>query len=166
MNSEYQDKTFLLFPGIKYDLTVLKLLRIENDQQYFICADANGLKHLIPEVYYRHYGIKPGDMIRCRLDRINCLGRFFFEPDHPFYELYKTYQFTIKEFNKSGKNDPYNYTVIVEDVFGYEWETKPVQSTTIIPSDMRSVYCCVKALKKARLSLELSDSRIKRSQST
>jgi hypothetical protein len=161
MQSVFHDKTFLLFPGLKYDLTVLKLLVIEYDQQYYVCADDNGLKHLIPEIHYRHYGIKPGDRIRCRLDRINCLGRFFFEPDHPLYEQLKTYEFTLKGFKKSGRDNLDNYTAIVEDIFGHEWETKPFRSSTALPYDLKSVFCCVKALKKARLYLELSDSRIR-----
>jgi hypothetical protein len=161
MLSVFRDKTFLLFQGLKYDLTVLKLLVIENDQQYFVCADENGLKHLIPEVYYRHYRIKPGDKIRCRLDRINCLGRFFFEPDHPLYEQFKTYEFTLKGFKKTGHCNPGNYTALVEDIFGDEWETKPFLSSSVLPNDLKSVFCHVKALKKARLYLELSDSRIR-----
>jgi hypothetical protein len=161
MQPVYNDKTFLLFQGLKYDLRVRKILVVDNDQQYYVCADENGLKHLIPEAYYRHYGIKPGDIIRCRLDRINCLGRFFFEPDHPLYEQFQTYEFTLKEFKKTCHNNPDNYTAIVEDVFGHEWETKPFKSGTVLPSGLESVYCCVKGLKKARLYLELADSRIR-----
>jgi hypothetical protein len=152
------DKTLLLEAGNKYDLTIHKLLQIDEDQTYFIGIDKNGLRHLVPEVYYRHYGIKTGDIVKCRLDRINCLGRFFFEPDNPLYKREGVYQFKLREINfRAGVNLA---TAKVEDKFGNVWETLPFSIKDRPTSNTTTLLCRVKAFKKARMFLEAIDPRI------
>jgi hypothetical protein len=155
MKNKLQDKTFLLRTGEKYELRVLKLLLIQ-DNSYYICVDQNGLKHLVPEVYYIDYGIKPGNVINCRLDRINCLGRFYFEPEHPVYSRDCIYDFKLKAINPPSGNNSH-YSAIVEDVFGKEWETLEFEMRSPLPVEPASLLCRVRSLKKARLFLEIVD---------
>jgi hypothetical protein len=153
------DKTLLLKAGTKYDLRIYKLLQIDEDKTYFIGIDKNGLRHLVPEVYYRHYGIKTGDIVRCRLDRINCLGRFFFEPDNPLYKLKGVYHFKLRGINfPAGVNLA---TANVEDKFGNEWETLPFSMKNRPTLKITTLLCRVKAFKKARMFLETVDPRIR-----
>jgi hypothetical protein len=152
------DKTYLLKAGDKYKLKIHKLLQIDGDQTYFIGIDENGLKHLVPEKYYSHYGIKAGDTIRCRLDRINCLGRFFFEPDNPLYEREGVYYFKLKKFSFFPEDG--RATARVEDKFGYEWETLPFYLKNRPTSKITRLLCRVKKLKKARMFLETVDPRV------
>jgi len=53
--------------------------------------------------FYQNYGIKPGNLLHCRIDKINCSGRVFLEPEHPFYQVGKQYVFKV--FEKFSKAD-------------------------------------------------------------
>jgi hypothetical protein len=161
MKTRYQDKTFLLGAGLKYDLNIQKIIDIPGDQAYYVGVDPNGLKHLVPETYYRHYGIRTGDTVRCRLDRINCLGRFFFEPENPFYQDEGTYVFTLKAFNiLPCNNDLTKVTASVMDRFGLEWVSLPFEMRISPPGEISSILCRVKSLKKAKMYLQVADPRI------
>ena len=51
--------------------------------------------------YYQKYGLKPGELIDCRLIREE--SGFFFEPIHPFYKIGHEYPFTIISKTKIAK---------------------------------------------------------------
>lgn len=156
-----QDKTLLLETGCWYQLKVLKLLQIPGDRTYFICEDINGLKHLIPASYYDRYGITTGTVINCHLDRINCQGRFFFEPAHPVYEIGKSYRFDVIGINNYSCDASSNhYSAIVTDVFGQIWETTGFVARTELPENIRFLHCRVSKIRKARLILDISDKRL------
>ena len=157
MKRRYQDKTFLLEAGRQYDLKILKMLQLTDSQSFYIGVDENGLKHLVPEHYYKHYVIKTGDTVRCRLDRINCLGRFFFEPEHPFYKRGGIYHFSLKSFSGGSNN---LFTAKVTDQSGREWETLPFDLKGSLPAKIKTLLCRVLALKKARLYLQVVDQRL------
>lgn len=153
MKRSYSDKTFLLEAGRQYDLKIHKMLHLADNQSYYVGIDKNGLKHLVPEHYYKHYDIKPGDIVKCRLDRINCLGRFFFEPEHPFYKRGEIYHFALKSLSK--RNSENLVTAKVADKSGREWETLPFEPEGSLQENLKTVLCRVLALKKARLYLQV-----------
>ena len=64
---------------------------------YFVMVDPFGDKHLVPVEYYSLYNLEVGKSYLCKVDKINCLGRIFIEPPHPFYKENKSYLF---EFSK------------------------------------------------------------------
>ena len=45
--------------------------------------------------FYKHYGIEPGNKINCRIDKINCTGKIFLEPEHPNLINGNRYDFMI-----------------------------------------------------------------------
>jgi hypothetical protein len=154
------DKTLLLEAGAEYDLEIIRTIRIPCDQEYFIATDVNGMRHLIPVVYYTHYRIKPGNRVRCRLDRINCLGRFYFEPEHPFYRVGLSYKFEVVDIKSYGTaRHPDYYIASVKDVFGIRLDTEKFRpGPNVQPeSSISTLICNVKKIKKARPVLEVSD---------
>ncbi len=160
-NTGFIDKTLLLEAGKTYDLEIVRIIKIPGPGRFFLGRDANGLKHLIPVDHYHDYGIKIGDTVKCRLDRINCLGRFFFEPDHPVYERGKTYSFKLISFTVSYCNgDILDCRARVRDVFGREWNTHDIRIRQPLPEDIASLSCHVYSLKKARLFLQINDKRL------
>jgi hypothetical protein len=52
-------------------------------------------KYLLEEQYYTHYHLQIGQRIRCHVDKMNCSGRIFLEPQHPYYVVRKTYDFPV-----------------------------------------------------------------------
>lgn len=157
---EFRDKTLLLESGKWFDLQILKIIDIPGDQPFFMARDINGLKHLIPSSYYGDYDLREGDTISCRLDRINCLGRFFFEPIHPFYKSGEAYKFKLKEFLRHSDCTNNIFSAKVIDIFGNEWETKKFLSETEPSPEIDSILCRVEAVKKAKLFLSVIDRRI------
>jgi hypothetical protein len=160
-NTGFIDKTLLLETGKIYDLEIVRIIKIPGSGRFFLGRDANGLKHIIPVDYYHDYGINRGDTIKCRLDRINCLGRFFFEPDHPVYERGKTYSFKLISFTVNYRNgEILDCRALVRDVFGREWSTNDFRIRPPLPADMTSLSCLVYSFKKARLFLQINDKRL------
>jgi hypothetical protein len=157
-NSGFIDKTLLLETGNMYDLEIVRIIKIHGTGRFYLGRDVNGLKHLIAVEYYHYYGIKKGDTIRCRLDRVNCQGRFFFEPDHPVYKRGETYIFKLVSFKVNYLNDEIlNCRARVRDVFGREWNTHDFRIRQPLPENLTSLSCIVVSFKKARLFLMVND---------
>ncbi len=83
--------------GDVYKFWIIKKIKFPDGVDYFVMRDPYGEKHLLPARYYRHYNIQTKSYYNCRIDKINCQGRLFFEPEHPFFELGNTYLFYFKK---------------------------------------------------------------------
>lgn len=93
----------------KYYLFVFhKIIKSPEGTDYFVLIDPFGQKHLIPARFYTSYVLVIGQKYLCKVDKINCLGRVFIEPPHPFYKENQTYLFryvkTVKLKHKSGNS--------------------------------------------------------------
>lgn len=156
----FNDKTLLLKQGKCYDLSIVKIMTIAADQNFYLARDKNGLNHLIPVKYYCNYGIRAGDTVKCRLDRINCQGRFFFEPEHPVYRTGSVYMFDLLRFVDCSSDNKSIYAAIVVDYTGTGYTTLEFEVSSELPCKISSVLCRVELIKKSRLSLRLVDKRI------
>ncbi|PKP12154.1 MAG: hypothetical protein CVU09_01285 [Bacteroidetes bacterium HGW-Bacteroidetes-4] len=108
--------------GCIFTFTLKKELQVENDvATYYVIEDPQQSRFLIPKLNYEHFGFKPGDILHCTLDQINCKGEIFFEPVNPYYEKGKSYR-----FKHQGRQVISNYfglseqVIKVTDVFGQE----------------------------------------------
>ena len=108
-------KKLHLEQGKQYTFYFQKKVPLPDNFWYFIIIDPFGAKHLLPVEYYTHYNLKTGNSYQCKVDKINCLGRVFIEPPHPFYQEGKSYAFkyleTISKKHKSGNT--YSYHVFI-----------------------------------------------------
>lgn len=83
-----------LIEGENYNFVLKNQFQMPGtDQIYWVMQDLFGGKHLLPAKFYLSYGFENGAVIKCRLDKINCTGKLFFEPFHPYYDEGKTYDF-------------------------------------------------------------------------
>lgn len=57
------------------------------DGEYFILLAEFNNKYLLPSKYYSEYNIQIGQEIICSIDRINCNGKVFLEPQNPIYSI-------------------------------------------------------------------------------
>jgi hypothetical protein len=85
---------------------------------YFVLTDPGQKKYLLPADTYRHYGIKPGTSIKCRIDKINCKGEIFLEPENPHYSEGRHYEFTVigDDFRTDRSGNEVS-VVLVSDLF-------------------------------------------------
>lgn len=99
--------------GKDYKFSVEKELTLPDDSLHFMVKGPDSNKYLIPFSRYSHYNIRTGTILICRVDRINCKGEVFLEPQNPWYSEGKSYPFEVvgrdERIDKSGLN----HTVIV-----------------------------------------------------
>jgi len=146
----------MLKEGKSYDFEIRKLIKLSDEQNYFILIGPYGKKYLMFDSYYLGYGMKSGDTINCKVNKINCNGKIFLEPAHPYYKIGQEYEFeftAIKEIENSKKVK--QCILFVND---------PYKSTAFIPGIEKSVYkkylsgkviAKVENIKKARLYLKV-----------
>ncbi len=87
--------------GMNYIFTVEKNVEISPESKYFVLRDQAGYRMLLPAEPYKTYPIKTGETIRCRVDKINCSGQIFLEPEHPVFSEGKIYEFTVSGISHS-----------------------------------------------------------------
>lgn len=74
-----------------------KKLTTPDKNKYFVLAGPGERKFLLPAKTYSHYDIKVGNRIKCRVDKINCNGEIFLEPENPYYREGEYYLFDVVE---------------------------------------------------------------------
>lgn len=78
-----------------YTFRVIRLITLPDGSQNWVLTHSGEDRYMLPAEYYTDYQIKEGLSLRCRVDKINCTGRIFLEPDHPWYQEGKMYRFTF-----------------------------------------------------------------------
>ncbi len=139
--------------GQVHDFRILGRITACDGEGYFVVRDLWGYKILIPERHYREYGFKAGQTLKCRIDKVNCNGRMFLEPAHPFYREGQVYKFPLEkkgsDTNSKGIKEHY---FIIRDILGKQHKVKPV-SETLWRSSPVDVECQICRIKKGRLNL-------------
>ncbi|MCF6365209.1 MAG: hypothetical protein L3J35_03310 [Bacteroidales bacterium] len=74
-----------------------KHIELSENENYYVLKDEFGRKQLLKSDFYENYNFKIGQDIICRVDHINCSGKIFLEPEHPFYKEGKIYDFKINK---------------------------------------------------------------------
>jgi len=87
--------------GEKIEFTIKKLVEFDENEEYYLLEDVSGQKQLLNARYYKNYHFKIGQNIVCKIDHINCSGKIFLEPEHPFYKENDIYEFTIDSIKKT-----------------------------------------------------------------
>ncbi|MEI6059733.1 MAG: hypothetical protein WCR72_03440 [Bacteroidota bacterium] len=146
----YDSGKVLLSEGQWYPFRIHNLMQLQDDAWYYVLVDINGLKHFMPASYYENYGFATGGLINCKIDRINCTGRIFLEPEHPFYKEGEIYLFDILGF--ADPSDP--HILIVREMNGAGIDL-PLSRKEIKQLETREkLSCLVKSIKKGKPVLE------------
>ena len=74
---------------------IIRGIMFNEQTPYYILEGEDGYRRLMEKAPYEDYQIKVGSKINCRIDKINCNGRYFFEPIHPKYKVGKSFEFKI-----------------------------------------------------------------------
>lgn len=101
-------------PGDVLQVTLKKHIELSETEQYWVAETTDGQRFLIDYFQYEKYGFSVGKSIQVTVDKINCSGKVFIEPDHPVYERVKTFLFPIDTVLSQSEN---SISLIVQDVF-------------------------------------------------
>jgi hypothetical protein len=104
--------------GKYYLFQVIGRIVLQDEQSYFILEDPFKIRHLLPVRFYKNYGIEAGGSINCKVDKINCTGRVYLEPEHPYYVVGQFYSFPIHHL--TNHQDKVKISIVVTDVFENE----------------------------------------------
>jgi hypothetical protein len=117
MTSSVVDNIIKIREGKIYPFSIIGISELPDGTEYFILSDPNQVKHLLEKKHFIHYNFEVGQLITCRIDKINCNGKIYIEPLHPYYRLGKSYDFPLINIVHDGNN---NNMAVFEDVFGNE----------------------------------------------
>lgn len=135
-----------LAEGRTYSFKVIKKISLNENEDKWILEDPFAYKLMIDASFYQHYNIKPLSNIDCLVDKINCTGKIYLEPLHPFYKKSEIYQFDVVEQrqetdiwgNKSN-------VLILSDIFKQFTTCKIQNLYPILPT---KINCKVITIKK------------------
>ncbi len=155
-----------LTEGQVFPFRLRKIISLDPGDEWFVMQDPHGYHILVPSQHYRKYGLKPGQQVNCRVDKINCNGRMFLEPLHPYYTEGRNYLFPLisRETRKNilGQDEHY---FVVSDRLNDQWKVL-TRDPGLWEKPPARISCTVKRIKKAKLFLfvrgeELSDTALR-----
>jgi len=130
----------------------------DTDESFFILENKYGGKHLLKSYPYKHYDLKIDQELNCKIDKINCSGKIYLEPENPFYKEGRVYEFNflriIDHINSVGEKEK---AAIVKDQFGIELICS-LPNDLDLDRDINSLKCKVLRIKKGQLFLSHIDS--------
>ena len=106
-----KDPSKYLKEGEYYPFRVVRNTLLPDGSSAWMLEDLKQQKILLEKKNYRHYAFSTGQVIQCRVDKINCSGKVFLEPPHPYYQEGLVFEFDLIRFVSPG-------IAVVRDVFG------------------------------------------------
>lgn len=140
--------------GNSYLFRVHALVTLQDERAYLILEDPYHIKHLLPSWLYTNYKIEPGQTIKCIVDKINCTGRVYLEPEHPVYSIGCVYDFPLLSVQKHEQRKKGKLTL--SDTFENEIEMECPAEFVELLNSLDYVSCTVMRIRKGKpvLSLE------------
>jgi len=103
--------------GTWYSFSIIGKTNILEKGEHYILSHESGRKMLLNAEYYVKYNLTIGQTIQCRVDKVNCTGQVFLEPNHPYYTEGETYDFILLRIFST---DDSFYNATVSDFFANE----------------------------------------------
>ena len=144
--------------GETYKFLILKNLSVPDlGSELFILKGPDEKKYILDGSFYSGYGFESGQIINCKVDKINCSGKVFLEPEHPLYKAGKEYTFKLLEINegKDAWGHPL-YIAFVTDKLKQKWSCV-VNKKAADEKGMSCLRCRIDRIKKAGLFLSSVD---------
>lgn len=127
------------------------------DESFYILQNQFGGKHLLKAQPFKHYKLEVNQSISCRIDKINCSGKIFLEPENPIYKVGNHYEFEfvkiIDHINSVGEKEK---AAVVKDHFGQDILCSLPKDCSL-SSNIKNLRCSVLRIKKGELFLSFQD---------
>lgn len=147
----YNSGNVILSEGEWFLFKIHNLVQLQDDAWYFVLQDINGMKHFMAAENYKSYGFSIGDQILCKIEKLNCTGRVFLEPQHPVYKEGEIYYFDFISYSNSGNKN----VLMVRENSGNMVEVVVNGTKKVDINNEKRVRCSVKSITKGRLILEI-----------
>jgi len=82
--------------GKTYTFNAVKIVELPGGEDNLMLTGPDGRKYLLPLTCYRGYNLVSPGPVECKIDKINCSGKVFLEPAHPFYVEGESYIFDVR----------------------------------------------------------------------
>ena len=139
--------------GFTYPFKITGKIDLPDSNEYFILEDPNEVKHLLLTHYYKNFNFKLGQTIQCRIDKINCNGKIYLEPEHPHYKLDHAYDFPFQSIEDYMDNiGKLHQFAIFTDTFNNEIKI-PAETIPVKIDSGVHVKFMVSRIKKGRVYL-------------
>lgn len=147
--------TNILIEGEEYDFKVLKIITLYDGNKYFVIEGPNLNKYLLNCSLYKNYNININDEIKCKVDKINCSGRTFLEPKHPFLVEGEIYNFEVIAIEELiTEEDDNEQTLILKDEHNFEYIAL-LDEKVSLKELSKNIKVRIKKISKARLFLDI-----------
>ncbi len=145
-----------LAEGKQYEFEILNRVELPGtSERNFILIGPDGRKYLLPEENYLNYDLRVGQKIMCTVDKINCSGKVFLEPDHPYYRTGERYDFLVVRIDQRESLLGYPELIAwVRDLHGKEWVCPVLSDEDILPG-YSHLACRIERIRKGELMLSL-----------
>jgi hypothetical protein len=81
---ESKDSNYKLEEGTTYRFSILRIIEMPPDgEEYYVLESEFKTKYILLKKFYKHYNLSIGKTILCKVDKVNCNGKIFLEPEHP-----------------------------------------------------------------------------------
>lgn len=144
--------------GKYYSFTITGSVLLPDGHDCFILTDINKVKHLLYKEYYKNYKLELNQVVRCRIDKINCAGKIYIEPEHPYYKLGERYSFVFDHYvDVRSNHGDYERLAILKN--GYAEDIWLAADDTDSPLKKgEQVSAIVERIKKGRVYISLGTS--------
>ncbi len=139
-------------PGDRDDFILKAIQPFPDGNIYMVLEDVNGLRLIQDYKPYVAYGLKPGAKISCKVDKINCNGKIFLEPQHPWFEEGQNYELPIASSIKF----QYFTALAVRDP-----GDNPYILFTTTPLTDSSLLCSIFSIRKGQVVMEPADRKLR-----
>ena len=97
---------------------ILRVVILPDNNEYYLLESLVGNRYMMRKSYYENYNLKIGSVINCNIDKINCSGKIFMEPEHPVYRTGSNYGFKVVDvFSENNIFEKEIRGYVVEDLF-------------------------------------------------
>lgn len=100
--------------GQNIEISLLREISLNDVDRFYLFQHESGDKFMLDKSMYPEYNFELGKKINARIDRINCSGKIFIEPEHPVYKEMKSYEFPVQNIVSSTQTET---DIIVKDCF-------------------------------------------------
>jgi hypothetical protein len=145
--------------GRYYNFIVVKTVTLPDASESLVLQGPDNKRYLLPLSFYNKYDLSLRDEVKCKVDKINCSGKVFLEPIHPYYREGEYCHFAIDSIIKSDSTHNQNITgFVVKDAFGNSvtGHINLLESPPVIGSD---VNIRVERISKGRIYFSKTESR-------
>jgi len=127
------------------------------DESFYILENPFGGKHLLKSVHYEHYNLELNHEVNCKIDKINCSGKIYLEPENPVYKEGEIYNFTfvklIEQLNSVGEKEK---AAVVKNQFN-EDVICSLPKDCQLSGNIKNLQCKVLRIKKGELYLAIPE---------